>query len=81
MDEDRKLFFTRFDPELSTLKAMGVTYDGEEVIDILRNQLSADYDVEKLTMLLGVARSVLGKIVGDSYATGLDSGLGTSNGG
>lgn len=76
--EDPKMFFARFDRELNTLAAVGVGYDDEEVVHILRNNLSAEYDVEKRTILLGVSRPMLEKLVSDSYATRLDSGLGTS---
>ena len=72
-DEDPKLFFARLDKILNTLKSVGIVKEEREIVQIIKRNLSSEYDVELRAMTTQpnrqVSRLEVEQIVRNSYAT------------
>ena len=70
VDNDPKLHFAEFDARLTVLESVGITYSEKEIVSILRNTLSSQYDTEARSSLQNkeLTRHEFEGIMRNSYA-------------
>ena len=68
-DEEPRLFISRLEGKIWTLKSMGLEKGDGEIVRIIRRNLLAEYDVEKRTSLLesGLNIQKMGDVLQTSY--------------